>query len=323
MLPRAGAFAAAAAAARWPAQAILAGGGGGGSCCAPASAAVALRGRLPHSGLRALSERATQAAAERLVPPKEALAAAVRAGTAAVGFSAGGWLFSYYVGVLKGLLAAGAIRESTPMAGASAGAIIAAVFHCGLPLKSVEASMYRLADDCRRARCVCAGAMWCVGSAFQPLSSAPRFPFAAERSSLTPQPAAAAAAPATHTTQAPRHARPAARRAGRLPGPGAAGGRGGALQRARVRRAHAHAALLAAGAGFALRIAGGPAASAAGQRPHPAVHERPPGDALPARPLLIAAPLFAVCPPARSPAPPPLPRPPRAQRLTASLFIPL
>lgn len=62
---------------------------------------------------------------------------------------AGGWLFCYYVGVIRGLLDSKVITPNTPMAGASAGSLIAAVFHSGLPLEEVEKSMFALAEDCR------------------------------------------------------------------------------------------------------------------------------------------------------------------------------
>lgn len=56
-----------------------------------------------------------------------------------IGFSAGGLLFPYYVGVAYGLKEAGALVPGvTPLAGASAGSLIAACVGTGLGKKEVE-----------------------------------------------------------------------------------------------------------------------------------------------------------------------------------------
>jgi hypothetical protein len=56
-----------------------------------------------------------------------------------VGFSAGGLLFPYYVGVTEGLADAGVLDDSTQLAGASAGALIAAAVAPG--------GVYAVAED--------------------------------------------------------------------------------------------------------------------------------------------------------------------------------
>ena len=54
-----------------------------------------------------------------------------------LGFSAGGLLFPYYVGVLKQLRDDGIVDDRNRIAGASAGSLAAAVFHCGLTSEEV------------------------------------------------------------------------------------------------------------------------------------------------------------------------------------------
>jgi Patatin-like phospholipase len=71
------------------------------------------------------------------------------AGSLAFGFSAGGLLFPYYLGVAEALQDAGVLREETPVAGASAGSLIAACLKSGLPLHEITTAMFDLADDCR------------------------------------------------------------------------------------------------------------------------------------------------------------------------------
>lgn len=66
------------------------------------------------------------------------------------GFSAGGLLFPYYVGVAYSLKESGALVPGvTPLAGASAGSLIAACVGTGLGREEVEAACLALADDCR------------------------------------------------------------------------------------------------------------------------------------------------------------------------------
>jgi len=66
------------------------------------------------------------------------------------GFSAGGLLFPFYVGVCRGLEEAGYLSANTKLAGASAGSLIAACVNCGLPMDTVSNLCEDLMDDCRR-----------------------------------------------------------------------------------------------------------------------------------------------------------------------------
>lgn len=65
------------------------------------------------------------------------------------GFSAGGLLFSYYIGVVYGLHDLGIVTRETKLAGASAGSLIAACYHSGLPEDLVTEACFTLAKDCR------------------------------------------------------------------------------------------------------------------------------------------------------------------------------
>lgn len=61
----------------------------------------------------------------------------------AFGFSAGGLLFPYYIGVISGLDDLGITASGkTNIAGASAGSLIAGCYHAGIPIKGImEATM--------------------------------------------------------------------------------------------------------------------------------------------------------------------------------------
>lgn len=65
------------------------------------------------------------------------------------GFSAGGLLFPYYIGVLDELRTLGYVDENTPVAGSSAGALIAAVNASGLGTEEVFLACKELVRDCR------------------------------------------------------------------------------------------------------------------------------------------------------------------------------
>eukprot|EP00889_Picochlorum_renovo_P001157 jgi/Picre1/28187/NNA_003593.t1 len=54
------------------------------------------------------------------------------------GFSAGGLLFPFYIGVCRGLEASGYMSERTKLAGASAGSLIAACVNSGLSMDTVS-----------------------------------------------------------------------------------------------------------------------------------------------------------------------------------------
>lgn len=65
-------------------------------------------------------------------------------------FSAAGLLFPYHLGVAQLLIDKGYIKDTTPLAGASAGAIICAVITSGSSMWEALEATKLLADDCRR-----------------------------------------------------------------------------------------------------------------------------------------------------------------------------
>lgn len=72
-------------------------------------------------------------------------------GNLSFGFSAGGCLFGYYLGVSGALMDAGIINPSTTkLGGASAGSLIAACVGSGMSLEQVTEQTLRLMEDCRR-----------------------------------------------------------------------------------------------------------------------------------------------------------------------------
>ncbi|XP_031492808.1 uncharacterized protein LOC116259233 [Nymphaea colorata] len=64
-------------------------------------------------------------------------------------FSAAGLLFPYHLGVAQFLLEKGYIRENTPLAGSSAGAIVCAVIASGNTMEDALKATKMLAEDCR------------------------------------------------------------------------------------------------------------------------------------------------------------------------------
>ncbi|KAK9678275.1 hypothetical protein RND81_11G200400 [Saponaria officinalis] len=64
-------------------------------------------------------------------------------------FSAAGLLFPYHLGVAQFLLENGFIKETTPLAGSSAGAIVCAVIASGKSMQDALEATKVLADDCR------------------------------------------------------------------------------------------------------------------------------------------------------------------------------
>ncbi|KAK9841996.1 hypothetical protein WJX81_003246 [Elliptochloris bilobata] len=66
------------------------------------------------------------------------------------GFSAGGLLFPYYIGVVGKLTSLRIMTPDTPVAGASAGSLIAACHHAGLTEQQVTEACWVLCDNCRR-----------------------------------------------------------------------------------------------------------------------------------------------------------------------------
>lgn len=65
----------------------------------------------------------------------------------AFGFSAGGLLFPYYIGIMSGLDDLGITRAGgTHLAGASAGSLIAGCYHAGIPVSGImDATMELIA----------------------------------------------------------------------------------------------------------------------------------------------------------------------------------
>ena len=74
---------------------------------------------------------------------------ALQEGNLSFGFSAGGLLFPYLLGVLYELHALGVITSGTKLGGASAGSIIAACYHAGLSREQVIDHCLALVHDCR------------------------------------------------------------------------------------------------------------------------------------------------------------------------------
>ncbi|XVF00725.1 hypothetical protein REPUB_Repub04eG0026200 [Reevesia pubescens] len=64
-------------------------------------------------------------------------------------FSAAGLLFPYHLGVAQFLIEKGYIKETTPLAGSSAGAIVCAVIASGASMQEALKATKVLADDCR------------------------------------------------------------------------------------------------------------------------------------------------------------------------------
>ncbi|XP_017971726.1 PREDICTED: patatin-like phospholipase domain-containing protein 4 isoform X1 [Theobroma cacao] len=64
-------------------------------------------------------------------------------------FSAAGLLFPYHLGVAQFLIEKGYIKETTPLAGSSAGAIVCAVIASGASMHEALKATKILADDCR------------------------------------------------------------------------------------------------------------------------------------------------------------------------------
>jgi hypothetical protein len=89
------------------------------------------------------------ASLNRTPPPTATVAEAHERGTLGFGFSAGGLLFPYYVGVVKALHDLGILGPNVPVAGASAGSLIAACYKSGLHADDILAATLLLARDCR------------------------------------------------------------------------------------------------------------------------------------------------------------------------------
>ncbi|KAK8941869.1 hypothetical protein KSP40_PGU016471 [Platanthera guangdongensis] len=83
--------------------------------------------------------------------PEDLVAERERRKVASTGFSfsAAGLLFPYHLGVAQLLLEKGFIKETTPLAGSSAGAIVCVVISSGSSMKDALQATKILAEDCR------------------------------------------------------------------------------------------------------------------------------------------------------------------------------
>ena len=79
----------------------------------------------------------------------EAARAAYLGRSLGFGFSAGGLLFPFYCGVVDELVQMNVIRDDTPLAGASAGSLIAACSRSGLSMATIIDACWELCADCR------------------------------------------------------------------------------------------------------------------------------------------------------------------------------
>lgn len=81
---------------------------------------------------------------------KEDVHKAVRDGNLSFGFSAGGCLFPYYIGVAGALIDGGVLTDRVKVGGASAGSLLAACLKSGMPLDQVVEQNLRLMHDLRQ-----------------------------------------------------------------------------------------------------------------------------------------------------------------------------
>lgn len=89
------------------------------------------------------------ASASAMDPSKlQRIREAFASGSLGFGFSAGGLMFPYYVGVVSALEEMGVLKRPHQVAGASAGSLIAASFNSGLDMRVVEESMVLFGEDC-------------------------------------------------------------------------------------------------------------------------------------------------------------------------------
>eukprot|EP00879_Flechtneria_rotunda_P017169 GHRR01017981.1.p1 GENE.GHRR01017981.1~~GHRR01017981.1.p1 ORF type:complete len:180 (+),score=51.69 GHRR01017981.1:264-803(+) len=79
-----------------------------------------------------------------------ALLEAWQKGQLTLGFSGGGFLLPYHLGVYQALAIMGIANASTPMAGASAGSLVVASIKAGLTLQQQMGSFLEAAHNCRQ-----------------------------------------------------------------------------------------------------------------------------------------------------------------------------
>eukprot|EP00878_Enallax_costatus_P027271 GHUV01029338.1.p1 GENE.GHUV01029338.1~~GHUV01029338.1.p1 ORF type:complete len:215 (+),score=40.18 GHUV01029338.1:275-919(+) len=87
--------------------------------------------------------------AQQQQTPQSSAVEAFQQGSLAFGFSAGGLLFPYYLGVAEQLQQMNVLQPHTQLAGASAGSLIVACIKSGLPLSAIQDACFQLAKDCR------------------------------------------------------------------------------------------------------------------------------------------------------------------------------
>ena len=75
---------------------------------------------------------------------------ALHNGTLSFGFSAGGCLFPYYIGVAGGLMDAGILTADVKLGGASAGSLLATCIKSGMTLDAIVEQNQRLMADLRQ-----------------------------------------------------------------------------------------------------------------------------------------------------------------------------
>lgn len=75
---------------------------------------------------------------------------ALQAGRLGYGFSAGGFLYPYHLGVLWELKEMGVLRDKALLAGASAGSLAVAVYNCGIDVPDATAHLLDFAKEMRR-----------------------------------------------------------------------------------------------------------------------------------------------------------------------------
>eukprot|EP00197_Chlamydomonas_leiostraca_P004486 CAMPEP_0202860012 /NCGR_PEP_ID=MMETSP1391-20130828/1896_1 /ASSEMBLY_ACC=CAM_ASM_000867 /TAXON_ID=1034604 /ORGANISM="Chlamydomonas leiostraca, Strain SAG 11-49" /LENGTH=525 /DNA_ID=CAMNT_0049539131 /DNA_START=249 /DNA_END=1826 /DNA_ORIENTATION=+ len=85
---------------------------------------------------------------------RDAVRSALEAGTLGLGFSAGGFLYCYHLGVLwelrrLGILPPPGHPQALKMAGASAGSLAIATYACGLDVDKATQALFAFAADCR------------------------------------------------------------------------------------------------------------------------------------------------------------------------------
>ncbi|GAX72689.1 hypothetical protein CEUSTIGMA_g145.t1 [Chlamydomonas eustigma] len=82
--------------------------------------------------------------------PNDRIRTALKEGTLGFGFSAGGFLFNYHLGVLWELEELGLLKGHVPLAGASAGSLAIATYQSGVGPETASRALKELAVECRK-----------------------------------------------------------------------------------------------------------------------------------------------------------------------------